>query len=159
MGAGKRIAVCGGVYSNPWALRAFIDDARRHGAEALYCLGDLGGYGAEPDAIWPLLTEADVTCVAGNYDVAIAAGAPDCGCGYRDPRDNHYAEIMYAYTRRHTGEPFARWMGELPTERREEHGGCSLHLVHGSTVGLNDFGGSRFRSPSTSDASPPAART
>jgi predicted phosphodiesterase len=134
-----RIAVCGGVYSNPWALRAFIDDARGHGAEALYCLGDLGGYGAAPDAVWPLLAEADITCVAGNYDVAIASGAEDCGCGYRDPRDNHYAEIMYAYTLRHTSRAFARWMGSLPTSRREEHGGCGLHLVHGSTVGLNDF--------------------
>lgn len=43
-----RIAVCGGAYSNPWAMRAFIDDARAQGAERLYCLGDLGGYGAKP---------------------------------------------------------------------------------------------------------------
>lgn len=80
-----------------------------------------------------------MTCVAGNYDVAIAAGGADCGCGYRDPRDNHYAQIMYDYTLARTGRDFAHWMGTLPTERREEHGGCTLHLVHGSTVGLNDF--------------------
>ena len=67
-----RIAVCGGVYSNPYALSAFCEDARRRGADQLYCLGDLGGYGAEPDAIWPLLLDNDVTVVAGNYDVASA---------------------------------------------------------------------------------------
>ncbi|MBC7374854.1 MAG: metallophosphoesterase, partial [Frankiales bacterium] len=66
-----RVAVCGGVYSNPYALRAFIDDARARGAEQLFCLGDLGGYGAEPDAVWPLLVDNDITVVAGNYDVAI----------------------------------------------------------------------------------------
>ena len=33
-----RIAACGGVYSNPYALRAFIDDARARGAEQLWCL-------------------------------------------------------------------------------------------------------------------------
>ena len=53
-----RIAVCGGVYSNPYALRAFFDDARARGAEQLYCLGDLGGYGGEPNAIWPPTTRS-----------------------------------------------------------------------------------------------------
>ena len=134
-----RIAVCGGTYSNPWAMRAFADDARRNGAERLYCLGDLGGYGAEPEAIWDLLTGNDVICIAGNYDVAIAAGAGDCGCGYRDPRDQAYAQAMYDYTLSRTSKAFAAWMGTLPTERREPIEGCDVHFVHGSTIGLNDF--------------------
>jgi len=41
-----RIAVCGGPYANPYALRAFITDARARGCERLFCLGDLGGFGA-----------------------------------------------------------------------------------------------------------------
>jgi hypothetical protein len=134
-----RIAVCGGAYSNPWAMRAFISDARGRGAERLYCLGDLGGYGAEPEAIWELLTGSGVICVAGNYDVAIAAGGGDCGCGYRDPRDQEYAQVMYDYTLSRTSAAFAAWMGGLPTERRERIGGCDVHLVHGSTIRLNDF--------------------
>jgi Calcineurin-like phosphoesterase superfamily domain len=134
-----RIAVCGGVYSNPYALRAFVTDARRRGAERLYCLGDLGGYGAEPDAIWPLLTQYDVECIAGNYDVAIAQAGPNCGCGYRDPRDNEYAQIMYDFTLRHTSRDFAAWMAGLATERRESLGGFAVHFVHGSPAGLNDF--------------------
>jgi predicted phosphodiesterase len=134
-----RIAVCGGAYSNPYALRAFVADARRYGAERLYCLGDLGGYGAEPDAIWPLLIEHDVQCIAGNYDVAIAQGGPDCGCGYRDPRDNEYAQVMYDFTLRHTSRDFAAWMAGLATERQETLGGCTVHFVHGSPTGLNDF--------------------
>lgn len=43
----------------------------------MFCLGDLGGFGAECDAIWPLLDR--VECIAGNYDVAIGRGDPDCG--------------------------------------------------------------------------------
>jgi predicted phosphodiesterase len=134
-----RIAVCGGAYSNPWAMRAFIDDARSKGAERLYCLGDLGGYGAEPEAVWDLLTGNGVICVAGNYDVAIAAGAGDCGCGYQDPRDREYAQAMYDYTLSRTSAAFAAWMGALPVQRRERIGGCDVHFVHGSTIGLNDF--------------------
>ena len=77
-----RIAVCGGVYINPYALRAFVEDARAGGAEQLYCLGDLGGYFAEPDAIWPLLVDNEIIVVAGNYGVAIGRGDTGCGCGY-----------------------------------------------------------------------------
>ncbi|KUL35488.1 hypothetical protein ADL12_20170 [Streptomyces regalis] len=134
-----RIAVCGGPYGNPYALQAFVDDARARGAERLYCLGDLGGFGAEVDALWPILTGNDITCLAGNYDVAIARGDTDCGCGYRDPKDNEFAQLIYDHTLATTNRDFAAWMGELPTERRESIGGCDVHMVHGSTLALNDF--------------------
>ncbi|MEP7177519.1 MAG: radical SAM protein [Pseudonocardiales bacterium] len=134
-----RIAVCGGPYANPYALRAFIEDARARGCERLFCLGDLGGFGAEIEALWPLLIEAGVECIAGNYDVAIARGDDDCGCGYRDPRDNEFAQYIYDRTRAATSAGFAAWMGRLPTEARLDLGGCDVHLVHGSPLALNDF--------------------
>ncbi len=134
-----RIAVCGGPYANPYALRAFIADAERRGCERLFCLGDLGGFGADMNALWPLLQQADIGCIAGNYDVALARGDADCGCGYRDARDNEFAQLIYDHTRAHTDPDFAAWMGTLPTERRLRIKDCELHLVHGSTVALNDF--------------------
>ncbi|MGH9055648.1 MAG: radical SAM protein [Acidimicrobiales bacterium] len=135
----SRIALCGGPYANPYALTAFVADARRRGCEHLYCLGDLGGFGAEIDALWPIIEAGEITCVAGNYDVAIARGELDCGCGYRDARDNTYAQLIYDHTRRHTSAAFAAFMGRLPTERRLRLGRCDVHLVHGSPLALNDF--------------------
>lgn len=134
-----RIAVSGGPYGNPYALQAFVDDARARGCERLYCLGDLGGFGAEVDALWPILTDHQVACVAGNYDVAIARGDTDCGCGYRDPLDNHYSQLIYDHTLATTSRDFAGWMGALPTEHREQLGGLDVHFVHGSPLFLNDF--------------------
>ncbi len=134
-----RLAICGGTYSNPYALRAFLADARARGADRLICLGDFGAYGAEPEAIWPLLTENDVECIAGNYELAIGAGDEDCGCGYADDDDNAFAAIAYDYTLRNTSPEFAAWMRTLPTERRERVDGVDLHLVHGSTLAVNDF--------------------
>jgi pyruvate-formate lyase-activating enzyme/predicted phosphodiesterase len=134
-----RIGVCGGPYGNPYALRAFVADARRRGCERLYCLGDLGGFGAEVDALWPILTDNRVECVAGNYDVALARADPDCGCGYRDPTDNQFAQRIYDHTLAHTSRAFAAWMADLPAERRLLLGGRELHLVHGSPLALNDF--------------------
>jgi uncharacterized Fe-S cluster-containing radical SAM superfamily protein/diadenosine tetraphosphatase ApaH/serine/threonine PP2A family protein phosphatase len=134
-----RIAVCGGPYANPYALRAMLRDARARGCERIFCLGDLGGFGAECDAIWPLLRQFGVECIAGNYDIAIGRGDEDCGCGYSDPRDNEFAQVMYDYTRANTSAEFAGWMRELPRHRREEIGGCDVHMVHGSPLAVNDF--------------------
>ncbi|HEX2701614.1 MAG TPA: metallophosphoesterase family protein [Acidimicrobiales bacterium] len=134
-----RIAVLGGAYSNPYALEAVLADARRRSCQRTFFLGDLGGFGAEPDALWPLLVGGGVECIAGNYDVAISQGGDDCGCGYRDPRDNEYAAIAFEYTRDHTSADFARWMGELPLEHREILDGVDVHMVHGSPLGVNDF--------------------
>lgn len=91
------------------------------------------------DALWPILTDSGVECIAGNYDVALAHADPDCGCGYRDPRDNEFAQLIYGYTLAHTSRSFAAWMGRLPTQRRERLGGCDVHMVHGSPLALNDF--------------------
>ncbi|MBI3635346.1 MAG: metallophosphoesterase, partial [Candidatus Rokubacteria bacterium] len=85
----ERVALLGGVYSNHRALAACLEDARRRGADAVYCLGDIGGFGPRPDRVFPLLRDGGVRCIQGNYDVAVAAGNTDCGCGYADPRDNH----------------------------------------------------------------------
>ena len=93
-----RIAVCGGPYANPYALDAMLRDARARGCERIFCLGDLGGFGADCDAVWPLLTDAGVECIAGNYDIAIGRGDEDCGCGYSDPRDN---ELRAGHLRLH----------------------------------------------------------
>ncbi len=134
-----RIAAFGGVYSNPYALAALADDSRARGCEALYCLGDLGGFGADCDGVLPLLLEHDVTTIAGNYDVAVARGDEDCGCGYADERDNHFAQLMYDYTRAHTSPAFAAWMARLPGDLRVEIGGVDVHMVHGSPLAVNDF--------------------
>lgn len=134
-----RIAVFGGVYANPHALRATLADADARGATGRFCLGDLGGFGAECDAVWPLLTDARVRCLAGNYDVAIGRGDEDCGCGYASELDNHFAQVMYDHTRAATSRAFAAWMRGLPARIRMSAGGCDVLMVHGSPLAINDF--------------------
>ena len=135
----RKVAVFGGVYSNRLALAAVLADAARRGAEAVYCLGDLGGFGPEPEKVWPLLLAGGVRSIQGNYEQSLAAGREDCNCGYTDPRDNHFAAISYAYTARHCSPEFKRWMGGLPARRRVLVGGRELLLVHGSPRRVNEF--------------------
>ena len=110
----ERIAVFGGVYNNYLALEAALRDARDRGAEALFCLGDLGAFGPHPDRVFPLLHDHGVQCIQGNYDNSIGNGLPDCQCGYTDPRDNYFARLSYQYTFNHTSAANREWLKELP---------------------------------------------
>lgn len=138
-GRAARLAVFGGVYSNHLALAAAIDDAGARGADALYCLGDLGAFGPNPDRVFPLLVDAGVAVVRGNYDDSVARGLEDCQCGYTDPRDNHFARLSYRYTLEGTSERWRRWLGELPDSLRLEIGGRRVLLCHGSPRRTNEF--------------------
>jgi hypothetical protein len=135
----SKVAVFGGVYNNHFGLAALLEDARRRGAEAVYCLGDLGGFGPSPEKVWPLLEEGGVRTIQGNYEESLASGREDCNCGYTDPRDNHFAEISYRYTERNCSPDFKAWMGSLPKRRRIRVGNRELLLIHGSPRRINEF--------------------
>jgi predicted phosphodiesterase len=134
-----RLAFFGGVYSNYLALEAAIEDARRRGVDAIYCLGDLGAFGPHPDRVFPLLHEAGVQCLQGNYDHSVGNELADCQCGYTDPRDNHFARLSYDYTLANTSTENRRWLREFPAEIRLELGSTRLLLCHGSPRRTNEF--------------------
>jgi predicted phosphodiesterase len=133
------IAVFGGFYSNHLALAAALDDTRRRGAEAIYCLGDLGAFGPTPDKVFPLLRDHNIQCIQGNYDNSIGNGLPDCQCGYTDPRDNHFARLSYAYTFANTSPENREWLKELPPQRRIALSKYRLLMCHGSPRRVNEF--------------------
>lgn len=135
----SRIAVFGGVYSNHLALAAVLEEAAKRGAEAVYCLGDLGAFGPNPEKVRPLLAQGSVLSIQGNYEESLASGREDCNCGYTDPRDNHFAGISYRYTERNSSPDFKAWMGTLPRRRRVRVGNRELLLVHGSPRRVNEF--------------------
>jgi len=135
----RRIALFGGVYGNRPALEAALADARAKDAEAVYFLGDVGGFGPHPDTAAKLLCDARVTCIQGNYDAAVAVGADDCGCGYSDRRDVRFAHIAYVYTLGHSSSEHRRWLGSLPPLGRITLGDRRLLLCHGSPRQVNEF--------------------
>lgn len=133
------VAVFGGVYNNHLALRAVLGDAAKRGARAYCCLGDLGGFGPHPNAVFPILRDVDVRVVQGNYDHSVGFDLADCGCGYTDPRDNHWARVSYAYTLAKTDDVHKAWMRTLPAVRLATFGGRVLRLVHGSPRHQSEF--------------------
>jgi len=134
-----RLAFFGGIYSNHLALAAAIDDARRRGAQQLYCLGDLGAFGPHPDRVFPLLEEGGVVCIQGNYDDSVGHGLSDCRCGYTDPRDNHFARLSYDYTLANTSAENRALLRGLPQTLRITADGVRCLLCHGSPRRVNEF--------------------
>jgi predicted phosphodiesterase len=66
-----QVAICTDIHGNRHAFEAVIAAAEQAGAEELWCLGDLVGYGAEPDACVALAAEHASICLAGNHDLAV----------------------------------------------------------------------------------------
>lgn len=116
-----RVAILSDIHSNLAALDAVL--AHAGSFDALWCLGDVVGYGPEPNACIERLRELDAVCVAGNHDLA-ALG--------RVSLDDFHPEAAAA----------ALWTGEQLTEtnrewllaRPETHAlpDHAVTLVHGS---------------------------
>ena len=66
-----RVAVIADIHANLAALEACLDSIDEAGVDEIWCLGDIVGYGAEPDACADLVRERCSLCLAGNHDLAV----------------------------------------------------------------------------------------
>jgi diadenosine tetraphosphatase ApaH/serine/threonine PP2A family protein phosphatase len=73
-----RLAVISDIHSNLQALEAVLAEIEASEVEEIWCLGDLVGYGADPDACTALARERCAVCLVGNHDLAVL-GALDVG--------------------------------------------------------------------------------
>ena len=66
-----RVAIASDIHGNRHAFEAVIAAAEEAQVEELWCLGDLVGYGAEPDACVALAEANCAIILAGNHDLAV----------------------------------------------------------------------------------------
>jgi diadenosine tetraphosphatase ApaH/serine/threonine PP2A family protein phosphatase len=71
-----RIALLSDVHGNRPAFEAVLDDVDSEDAEEIWCLGDLVGYGAEPDECVMLARERCNLSLAGNHDLVVTGEIP-----------------------------------------------------------------------------------
>src|ERR1700755_1583864 len=71
-----RVAVVSDIHANRHAFEAVLADVARVGADELWCLGDLVGYGADPNACVELARAHAAVCLAGNHDLAVTGALP-----------------------------------------------------------------------------------
>ena len=71
-----RVAIVSDVHGNRHAFEAVLDAIEESECEEMWCLGDLVGYGAEPDACVELARRHAAICLAGNHDLGVRGTIP-----------------------------------------------------------------------------------
>ncbi len=134
-----RIAIFGDIHGNIEALRAVLADIDASKVDALYCLGDLVGYGASPNEVIDLVRERDIPTIMGNYDDGVGYDRDDCGCAYKDADERERGQQSLMWTRAHVDAERKAWLRTLAPEIRLETEGHRLRLVHGSPRRMNEY--------------------
>jgi diadenosine tetraphosphatase ApaH/serine/threonine PP2A family protein phosphatase len=65
------VAILTDIHSNLPALEAVLADIEGSDADELWCLGDVVGYGAQPDQCTKLVSERCALSLVGNHDLAV----------------------------------------------------------------------------------------
>lgn len=102
-----KLAVLSDVHSNLEALQAVLQAIDARGADALYCLGDVVGYGADPAACVDLIRERCVAVVRGNHDEAVALDVDVKAL----PKDGRAAAL---HNREQLTPDQLQWLGSRP---------------------------------------------
>lgn len=128
-------ALISDIHSNLEALTAVLADVREQGIEAVFCLGDIVGYGPNPRECIDEIMKCDV-CLLGNHDQ---------GALFDPEGFNTGAERAIFWTRAQLENSDSvatashrRWdfLGELPRNRQEGQ----FLFVHGSARNpLNEY--------------------
>ena len=103
-----RFAVLTDIHANREAFEAVLADVAAHGVDRIALLGDIVGYGPDPewcvDRIGTLAADGALV-VRGNHDQAIAR---------RDEAMNAAARAAIDWTRPRLTQPQAEWLAALP---------------------------------------------
>jgi predicted phosphodiesterase len=70
------LAIVSDIHGNRQAFEAVLDAIEGSDCRATWCLGDLVGYGADPDACVALAIENADLCLAGNHDLGVCGVLP-----------------------------------------------------------------------------------
>ncbi len=68
-----KTAILSDVHGNLEALNAVLSDLEEFTPDRIVCLGDLIGYGPDPDAVISKVAGHDISCVLGNHEAALSS--------------------------------------------------------------------------------------
>ena len=66
-----QVAVLSDIHANRHALEAVLADVAATAAREIWCLGDVVGYGADPNDCVDLVRASAALCLAGNHDLGV----------------------------------------------------------------------------------------
>ncbi len=123
-----RYLILSDIHANLEALEAVVEHAAGAYDEAV-CLGDLVGYGADPNAVTDWVRENCSQVIRGNHDKAC--------CGLEEPTlFNPMARFAVEWTYGKLTEDNRRWLRELPRGPVKRD---SFVMVHGSVLDEDEY--------------------
>ena len=112
-----RVGVISDIHGNVHALEAVLAALDEDAPDALWCLGDLVGYGPEPNACCTLVAARTELCLVGNHDLGVL--------GRLDLEEfSHDAAVS------------ARWTGSVLTDESRQYLESLEPTARRGTVGL-----------------------
>ena len=116
-----RVAVVSDIHGNRQAFEAVLADVGQETVDELWCLGDLVGYGADPDACVALADAHCAVCLAGNHDLAVTGGLPL-------DEFSHGAALAARWTQEVLADDHVEWLRTLSPSGAED----GVGLYHAS---------------------------
>lgn len=133
------IAIFGDIHGNLPALEAVLADIDGRGLTALYCLGDLVGYGTWPNEVVGTIRARGIPTLMGNYDQGVGQDSDDCGCAYKTDIERQRGELSIAWSNAHTTAENKAFLRDLPAHIPVQVGDLKVLLVHGSPRKVNEY--------------------
>ena len=134
-----RIAIFSDLHGNSAATEAVLAAIDAESPGAVYCLGDLVGYGANPNETIALIRERGIPTIMGNYDDGVGFDRDDCGCAYKDKDEEARGQESLFWARDVTTPENKTYLRTLLPEIRFEAEGKRFRLVHGSPRRMNEY--------------------
>lgn len=116
-----RIAVISDIHANLIALQTVLAaiDARK--PDAIWCLGDIVGYGPHPQACIETIRQRAALCLAGNHDLAVTGNLALADF-------NPVARAAVLWQRQQISDESLAWLAQLAPKAEAE----GVTLAHGS---------------------------
>jgi len=135
-----RIALLGDIHGNLSALGEVLADIDKRSVDAVYCTGDIVGYGPQPDEVIDVVRNMRIKTVMGNHDDAVGYNLPVCGCSYPAVAARVIGDKSLAWTKKVVSKENRRYLRELPEELGLDlPGGAKALVFHGSPKAINQY--------------------
>ena len=136
------VLLFGGPYSNAQAMQALVAKAAVRGIAGgqMICTGDVVAYAGDPVETVAQIRALGCAVVAGNCEIQIAQGAPDCGCGFEEGTACDLLSVgWFDYATQQIDIADKSWMGDLPDVVTFTHFGKRYAVIHGGVDDVARF--------------------
>ena len=132
-------AVFSDVHGNLPGLEAILADIERRDVPLTISLGDLIGYGPNPNEVALLVRDRRIPSLMGNYDQGIGFETGDCGCVYRTDEQRAEGAASLAWTQVAVTDEVKAYLRTLEDHFTLATPVGDLLAVHGSPRRINEY--------------------